>query len=117
MSNPVVRWQMISPTPDATVAFYRQLFGWSVTQDNALGYREITAGDGGIHGGVWPGPAEAPAFVQLFIQVADADASIAEAVQLGAKVLVPKSTLPDGTAMAVLLDPLGQSFAICTSSS
>ena len=116
MSNPVVRWQMLSPKPDETVAFYRQLFDWSVTQSNALGYREVTAGHGGIHGGVWPAPPNAPAFVQLFVQVDDVDASIAEATRLGAKVLVPKSTLPDGTAMAVLLDPLGQSFAVCTSS-
>lgn len=114
MPNPVVRWQMLSPKPDETAAFYRRLFDWTITQDNALGYREITAGAGGIDGGVWPAPPHAPAFVQLFVQVDDVDASIADAVRLGAKVLVPKSALPDGAFMAVLLDPLGQSFAVCT---
>ncbi len=44
-------------------------------------------------------------FVQLFIQVEDVDAMIAKATSAGAKVLVPKSALPDGDTMAVLLDP------------
>lgn len=114
MNYPVVRWQIISPKPDASVSFYRQLFGWSVNQDNALGYREVKAGDGGIDGGVWPGPPAERPFVQLFVAVSDVDACIASATKLGATVLVPKSSLPDGDAMAVLQDPTGLSLGICT---
>jgi predicted enzyme related to lactoylglutathione lyase len=117
MNHPVVRWQMISPKPDASVSFYRQLFGWTVNQDNALGYREMKAGDGGIDGGVWPGPPTERPFVQLFIAVRSVDDCIAEATRLGAKVIVPKSTLPDGDIMAVLLDPVGLPLAICTGKS
>lgn len=106
---------MLSPQPDATAGFYRELFGWTLTQDNALGYRELKSGDSrGIDGGVWPAPPQAPGFVQLFIQVPDIDACLASATSLGARVLVPKSVLPDGDSMAVLLDPTGISFAVCT---
>jgi len=45
--------------------------------------------------------------------VTDVDASIRQAEQLGATVLVPKFVLPDGDVMAVLKDPMGLSFAIC----
>ena len=51
--------------------------------------------------------------VQLFIEVSDMDAVISKAEKLGASVIVPKSMLPDGDAMAVLQDPTGLSFGIC----
>jgi predicted enzyme related to lactoylglutathione lyase len=115
MGHPVVRWQIVSPQPDAVTSFYSQLFGWTVGRDNTLGYREITTGDThGIDGGVWPAPAQIQgSFVQLFVEVPDIDACISEALQLGAKLLVPKSVLPEGDSMAVLLDPTGISVGIC----
>jgi len=115
MGAPVVRWQIVSPKPEACASFYSQLFGWRETQDNALGYRELKSGsDRGIDGGVWPAPPQQPGFVQLFVEVPDIEACIATATRLGATVIVPKSVLPDGDAMAVLLDPTGLSFAVCT---
>ena len=114
MTHPVVRWQIISPNPDTTTGFYKQLFGWSTSKDNALGYREVGTGPGSIDGGVWPGPAGERAFVQLFVAVPEVERYVARAMALGAKVLVPASVLPDGDQMAVLQDPAGLSFAVCT---
>ena len=65
------------------------------------------------HGGVWPAPPGQTSLVQLFMEVADVDDCIAKALTLGAKVIVPKSVLPDGDTMAVLLDPTGLSFGVC----
>lgn len=114
MEHPVIRWQVISPDPEASTRFMAGLFGWRANANNPLGYRELRAGDGGIHGGVWPAPPDVKPFVQLFVQVPDVDACLAQAEKLGAKVIVPKSVLPDGTQMAVMLDPLGMPIAICT---
>lgn len=114
MDHPVIRWQVISPDPEASAKFATSLFGWQVNTNNPLGYREVRAGDGGIHGGVWPAPGDVKPFVQLFVQVPDVDACLAQATKLGATVIVPKSALPDGTQMAVMLDPLGMPIAVCT---
>jgi predicted enzyme related to lactoylglutathione lyase len=114
MTHPVVRWQIISPNPDATTTFYKQLFGWTTQKDNALGYREVSTGPGSIDGGVWPGPPGARAFAQLFVAVPDVERYVARATELGARVLVPASVLPDGDSMAVLIDPSGLSFGVCT---
>lgn len=108
----VVSWQVISPDPDASSRFLGRLFGWTTSRDNQLGYREVRAGDQGIHGGIWPAPPTVTPFVQLFIEVADIDACLAQAVELGAKVLIPKSVLPEGGAMAVIHDPLGLPIAL-----
>jgi uncharacterized protein len=115
MPNPVVRWQIVSPDADGTAAFYQSLFHWTVSRANALGYRELSSGEGrGAYGGVWPSPPGQPGFVQMFIEVDDIQACIAEATRLGARVIVPASVLPDGDSMAVLADPTGISFGICT---
>ena len=114
MPQPVTRWQIISPNPEATTKFYCQLFDWRPDQDNALGYRELATGESGIKGGVWPAPAGERSFAQLFVSVPDVEEYVERAVNLGARVLVPTASLPDGDVMAVLVDPIGLPFGIWT---
>ena len=113
MGNPVVQWQIVSKDPGGVARFYSALFGWTVQTDNALGYRVLDTGNPrGISGGVWPSPPEGHNLVQLFVEVDDIDAFIAKASALGASVIVPKSELPDGDALAIILDPAGLSFGL-----
>ena len=115
MTNPVVQFQILAKSPDETAAFYGRLFGWKIDADNALGYRRIDTGSRqGIQGGIWPAPPHAPNFVQLFVGVTDVAAATAQAAELGAKVIIPVTTLPEGGQMAVLLDPQGMAFAMTT---
>lgn len=113
MNHPVVRWQIVSPQPEAVRDFYCRLFGWSSTRDNLLQAEQIDTGsERGIPGGVWPAPPQAPSFVQLFIEVDDCRACADQAGALGATVLIPPQTLPDGDTMAILRDPCGMTFGI-----
>ena len=116
MPNPIIRWQIVSPEPDKAASFYQKLFGWELSKANAMGYRELKTGTKSaspVDGGVWPSPPGQNSLVQLFIEIADVDTCIAQATKLGAKVIVPKSVLPDGDTMTVLLDPVGLSFGVC----
>lgn len=112
MSAPVVQWQLVATNPDELVTFYRELFGWSVSTKNAMGYRQVTTGEGGINGGVWPSPPDGHSFVQLFVGVPDVESAVARAAELGAAIIVPPTTLPDGDTMAVLKDPCGVTFGV-----
>jgi len=115
MTHPVVQFQILAKSPDETAAFYGNLFGWKIDANNALGYRRIdTCSSQGIQGGIWPAPPHAPDFVQLFIGVPDVGVAATKATQLGAKVIIPVTTLPEGDQMAVLLDPQGMTFALTT---
>jgi len=115
MNHPVVQFQILAKSPDETAAFYGRLFGWTIDANNPLGYRRIDTGSKqGIQGGIWPAPPHAPNFVQLFIGVADVAASVTRAAELGAKVIIPATTLPEGDQMAVMLDPHGMAFALTT---
>ena len=111
MSAAVVQWQFVSSQPEAVAAFYTKAFGWEVTASNALGYRQVSTG-GGIEGGIWPAPPGTQGFVQLFLAVEDVEKSVARAVALGAEVVVPIATLPDGDTIAVLRDPTGVTFGL-----
>lgn len=114
MGRPVTQWQILSKNPGPHAAFYARVFGWSVNDDNPLGYRAVDTGSPGrgIPGGFWPAPPEAHAFVQLFIEVEDVAATIATTQALGGGVIIPAQVLPDGQEMAILLDPEGVSFGV-----
>ena len=117
MSNPVMQFQILSNAPDASAEFSRSLFGWTVNADNPLGYREIRTGSSqGIQGGIWPAPSQAAGFVQLFVEVDDVKSCVRRAEEMGAKLVIPPTTLPAGGELAVLHDPLGISFGVMKSS-
>jgi uncharacterized protein len=114
MPNPVVKFQLVVGDPARAAAFYRDLFDWTVRGDDALGYRELCTGDArGIDGGIWPSPEpQRPPMVQLFIEVPDIDAHLARAEALGAQLVIPRTPLPDGDVIAVILDPCGVALGL-----
>jgi uncharacterized protein len=112
MANPVTQWQVISQDPAKQSQFYSTVFGWNIRSDNPLGYRMVDPEPGGIAGGFWPAPAEAQAFVQLFIQVTDMGETVGKVTKNGGSVLIPPQTLPAGEQMAILRDPMGISFGL-----
>src|ERR1700685_4042014 len=113
MANPVLQFQILSKTPDETARFYSSLFNWKVDAGNPMGYRQISTGSkDGIQGGIWPAPPQSPNFVQLFIAVEDVKSAVAQSVELGAKVIIPPTKLPDGDEMAVVHDPQGMPFGV-----
>ena len=117
MSNPVMQFQILSNAPDESANFYSSLFGWTVNTDNPLGYREINTGSNkGIQGGIWPAPPQATGFVQLFVEVTDLTACVRRAQALGAKLIIPPTSLPAGGELAVLHDPQGIPFGVMKSS-
>lgn len=111
MAHPVVHWQALVRDPQRAADFYAAAFGWNVDDANALGYRQIGAAGRGIGGGVWP-LSDGQPMVQLFVEVPDVDAALADASAHGANVIIPKQVLPDGDEMAVIADPEGIAWGL-----
>ena len=108
MGRPVTQWQVVTRAPEEHARFYAELFDWEIDQANPMGYRRVRTDDAaGLQGGFWPAPPEASPFVQLIVDVEDVDAAVERATALGARVIVPPSSLPEGDRMAVLHDPQG----------
>ncbi len=112
MGCPVIEWQLLAKEPEVAASFYAGLFGWTVDSNNALGYRRVQTGAGGIDGGIWPSPPQGHNLVQLFIGVDSVPEYHMRAERMGAKTIVPPQKLPDGDELAIMLDPSGVPFGL-----
>jgi len=102
---------------EAALAFYRDVLGWDIhTVSDAPEFRYSTLGkdDAGLAGVMDDSvhaPEGSPSFWNVYISVADADATAAKAVELGGAVeMVPENT-PYGR-LAVLTDTTGSRISI-----
>jgi predicted enzyme related to lactoylglutathione lyase len=113
-------WGVVLDSPDANelAAFYQQLLGWPVEQDEP-GWVKLTSPEGGpglsfqtepsYVRPVWPaGPGDPQMMVHLDFAVDDVAAAAAHAVAVGA-VVAPYQPQDD---VLVLVDPAGHPFCL-----
>jgi predicted enzyme related to lactoylglutathione lyase len=100
-----------------TVDFYRKVFRWdahSVADSDEFRYTTLGEGDdqaaGIMDAGAWL-PEGVPAHWSVYFAVADADATVAKAIELGGAVVVPPEDTPYGR-IATLTDATGAQFKI-----
>lgn len=101
---------------DANQAFYAAVFGYTFGDMGAEGMRYATLDlDGKTVGGIGEigadQPADVPATWRTYFGVADTDAAVAKATELGGRVLTPAWDSPYGR-MAVVSDDQGAVFAL-----
>jgi predicted enzyme related to lactoylglutathione lyase len=115
----MVVWpELATSDPAGAAAFYTRLFGWK-TKPETVGaeapYAEWLnegASIGGLmpmHGEEWRG---VPPHWMIYITVADCDERAARAGQLGAKVCVPPTDIPNVGRFSVIADPQGAVFSL-----
>ena len=89
-------YELMSPDPDGSKAFYEAVVGWSISTGHGgdTNYGFITNPDGGMTGGLMRLSAEMqqhgarPCWIG-YIAVDDVDASVAAITAAGGKVLMP----------------------------
>jgi hypothetical protein len=102
---------------DASLDFYRQVFGWETqTMGDSPEFRYTVAKDGeeqvaGVMDASGFLPAGVPAHWSVYFRTDDADASIARARELGGSVIQPAEDTPYGR-LATLADPTGAAFKL-----
>ena len=109
MTNDVNYFEIGSPDPEASKAFYGGLFGWTVGEPSMPArYSMVNEGRGGLWDTSEMGAANWAIF---YVQVEDVHAAIDRAQQLGAAVVVPFVN-NGGIEFAHLTDPQGNRFGI-----
>jgi predicted enzyme related to lactoylglutathione lyase len=108
--RPVVHWEVVARDPERQAAFYRALFNWEIGAGPIM---QIPAGLGGPE----PGPEGHirqgdRSGVTLFVQVKDLGASLALAVELGARLVAEPFDVPDGPTLAAVDDPEGNPLVL-----
>lgn len=108
MAHPVMWFEVMGQNGEELQQFYRQLFGWYIDADNPMKYGLVETGAArGIPGGIGQtyGERSRP-WVTVYVESPDVTASLAEAVRLGGKELMPRKVLPD-TVIGLFEDPEG----------
>lgn len=107
-NHPIVHVDFEAEDPKALAAFYADLFGWNIHTDVPSDYTmfEAEGGPGGGFVGLSPGNHVIP-----YVQTDNIEATLAQAVALGGKVLVTKQEMPGG-AWAVFADPTGNKVGL-----
>jgi len=101
--------ELISTDTTASAEFYGSLFGWK-TQPFGESYMlfKLQPDDAMGLGGMMAAPAPGmPARWLPYVVVADVDAALAKAVELGATALMPVMSVPDVGRITVIADPQG----------
>jgi predicted enzyme related to lactoylglutathione lyase len=113
MSNPFAYVELHSQAPAQAGDFYRRLFDWKVkTSETPAGaYTEIDAGEG-LPGGLLATKGTAPSAWVVYVRVPDVDEAAKRAAELGARVLSPKTLVPDTGHFVLCADPTGATFGL-----
>jgi uncharacterized protein len=95
MPHPVIHTEIRSQDPDATRAFYADLFGWSVASEGGFpGYTFINTGaDGGPAVAIGPRQV-AEDEVLFFVAVDDVAATLSRAEELGGTITQAAQEVP-----------------------
>jgi predicted enzyme related to lactoylglutathione lyase len=112
--------ELVSTDLDGAKAFYKAVFGWGAAEqgppDEPAAYIEWKLGDRSM-GGLMPKqpdmPAEMPSMWGVYFAVADVDASVAKAQELGGSLFMGPMDIDPGR-FAVLADSQGVMFNLIT---
>jgi predicted enzyme related to lactoylglutathione lyase len=117
MSNRITWLEVASTDIPASAKFYGGLFGWPIVRDEQMDY--TMTGFEGDQIGVGFSPVGDPrssvgaaGSVLVYVDVADVDAAIARARELGAPILLDKMEIPAVGWMAIIGDPGGNRIGV-----
>jgi predicted enzyme related to lactoylglutathione lyase len=114
-----VMWPELATTdPAGAAGFYTRLFGWKTKPETGVAEAPYTewVNAGASMGGLLPMKGDQwqgiPPHWLVYITVADCDERAAHATQLGGKVCVPSSDIPNVGRFSAVNDPWGATFCL-----
>lgn len=110
-------WNELATTNLETAKkFYTELFGWKLKESQAAGmvYNEIVAAGQEVGGMYQMGPesGNGPSHWMAYVAVEDVDAKAKQVEELGGKVCVPPTDIPNVGRFCVINDPAGASISL-----
>ncbi len=110
--------ELASTDAEAAKKFYTELLGWMLKESNAVGmvYNEVVVGGQHIGGMYQMGPeyGGAPSHWIAYVAVEDVEASAKRVEELGGKVCVPPTDIPNTGRFCVITDPAGATLSLIT---
>lgn len=117
MPNPVVYFEILGSDYAGLRQYYRDLFGWKITQMSLeMEHSAVSAdedGDG-IPGGIGRSMTGSPRLT-FYVQVDDIQASLDRAGELGGETAAPVTVIPGMVTFAHFKDPEGNLVGLVSS--
>ena len=106
MGNPVCHFEISGKDYKKSMAFYKELFDWNISEHEGMTYGMVAAGaeKGAIGGGIGPAQNGAPPSLTFYVLVDDLQAYLDKAVKLGGKAAVPPMPIPGIGSFAMFAD-------------
>jgi predicted enzyme related to lactoylglutathione lyase len=103
----VIHFEIVGRDGAALQRFYSDLFGWKLNTDNPGGYGMTSDDQTGVVVGIGATPDGSSGHVTGYVAVADIDAALARATELGGSVVMPKFSPGAGATLGLMADPEG----------
>ncbi|MBV9946307.1 MAG: VOC family protein [Myxococcales bacterium] len=106
--------ELVTSDPARAARFYGDLFGWTASESPMPGggtYRMFSLAQNMV-GGAMLAPREVPSNWLVYVAVQDVDAAAKKIGELGGRVMVPPTTVPDMLRFACGMDPTGAAFGV-----
>ena len=110
--NPIIHFEVVGRDGPALQRFYSDLFGWKLNTDNPGGYGMSSPDQTGVVAGIGASPDGGAGHVTGYVAVADVDAALAKAAELGGRVIMPKFSPGPGATLGLLADPEGHVIGV-----
>ena len=108
----VIHLEIVGKDQKALQAYWGALFGWKLDTSGAGGYGMTNPDQTGIVVGVGGTPDGSAGHVTGYVRVDDIDATLARAVSLGGKVIMPKFSPSPDAVLALVADAEGHVVGI-----
>lgn len=106
----IVGFEMNSQQPEKAIEFYKNVFGWKISEPN-YDYWPVDTEKSNINGGISRGPADFPHGTRIQIEVDSIDNVIEQSCNQGAKIVREKMEFEE-FYLAYLIDPVGIGFGL-----
>lgn len=107
MPNQLCHFEIMSRDPEKARTFYGTLFDWKFDDASMPGYTLIHTGVDPTGGLFQTPPGASGSCLNVYVQVKDIDATLKKVRELGGKVLVEKTVIPNTGHFAMFADPEG----------
>ncbi len=118
MKGKVVHFEILGNDPESLQNFYGSIFDWEIDTNNLIGYGIVKSnGEGSIGGGIGKTDGGAPPHATFYIEVDNIQAHLDRITEMGGKVVMPETEVPNMVTFALFQDTEGNTVGLVKSGS
>ncbi len=113
MKGKVVHFEILGENAEALQKFYGDIFEWEIDANNPMNYGMVqSSGEGSIGGGIGKTEGGSPPHATFYIEVDNIQAHLDKITEMGGKVVMPETEIPNMVTFALFNDIEGNTIGL-----